>query len=441
MFEDKLRETEICAEIANLPDFLVNELRQEKDRIYTKIRPITREGREDIMLMGILHCNPYSTGARPYKGGIRFHPDVSIDLLLSLAFDMTQKAALANLPFGGAKFGIPIDPKKYTEAELREFAEKIAERLLIKNILSPDIYVPGPDVGTNSKVMFWIYNKVAELNVLAKLPNVAAVVTGKPLEHDGCPGREDATSRGVTIVLEKILKLYPQTVSQFSDSTKPTVAIQGFGNVGMNLAKLSLDSEDGFTSFSKIVAISDVNGGIYNSHGLNISKVLDYYLVNQTFAGFPASEADQITNKELLYLPVDILIPAAIENQITGENACLVTAKVICEAANEAITIEAQDYFRSTDQLVIPGVVANAGGVIVSYFEWRRNRGERRHLVDLDDDFEWVAKELRKIMVDVVITAYAASIEYQTTLVRGASIAALKNIAKQLEIKHRQVKK
>lgn len=444
MFADKLKEAEICAKIADLPNSLMDELRYEKDLIFTKIRPMTKSGKKSLMLMGVLHCNPNSTGARPYKGGIRFHPDVSIDLLRSLAFDMTLKNSIANLPFGGAKFGLAIDPRQFPDEEDRkEIAEEIALRLLLKNILSPDIYVPGPDVGTNSDTMFWMYNKVAELNVLAKLPNVAAVVTGKPIDHDGCPGREDATSRGVIIVLEKIFKLYPEVIAGFSNPTRPTIAIQGFGNVGMNLAKLSLDVGDGFSCFSKIVALSDVGGGIYNSQGLNILKVLEHYQREKKLAGFPNDEADQITNEDLLRLPVDILIPAAIENQITAENAHAVRAKIICEAANEAITLEAQDHFRKfTDQLIIPGIIANAGGVVVSYFEWRRNRGERRHLVDLAEDFEWVIRELRKIMTDIVVTpAYDASIEYKTTLVRGAEIAALKNISRQLEVKHQQIKK
>lgn len=440
VFEDKIKETLKCVRIANLPDSIVEELSLEKDLIHTKIRPMTRSGRKDMMLMGVLHCNPYSTGARPYKGGLRFHPGVTLDLLRSLAFDMTQKAALANLPFGGAKFGLAIDPREYIEEELREFAEKIAERLLLKNILSPDIYVPGPDVGTNSLVMFWIYNKVAELNVLAKLPNVAAVVTGKPIEHDGCPGREDATSRGVLVVLEKCLELYPETACKFSSRTRPTVAIQGFGNVGMNLVKLVIDAEDGSTRFSKIVALSDIYGGIYNPNGLNIRKVLEHYQTNKTFADFPTDEAVQITNEELLCLPVDILIPAAIEDQITIDNVHKIKAHVICEAANEAITLPTHEYLSATDKLVIPGVVANAGGVIASYLEWRRNRGERRHVVDLAEDFEWVKKESRNIILDSLASAHTAKIKYKTTLVRGVNIAALTSIAQLLAIKHRRKK-
>ena len=442
MFEDKIREAEICSRLANLSDSIIYELRQPEDVINTKIRPMTRSGREDIMLMGVLHCNPYSTGARPYKGGIRYHPNVTIDLLKSLAFDMTKKAAITNLPFGGAKFGLAIDPREYNrDEELREITEKAATCLLLKNILSPDIYVPGPDAGTDSEVMFWIYNTVAELNVLAKLPNVAAVVTGKPLENDGCPGREDATSRGVWIVLEKIFKLYPGIVLGLSSPARPTITIQGFGNVGMNLAKLSLDANEEFTNFSNIVALSDVDGGVYNSRGLNISKVLEHYKTNKTLAGFPQNEADQITNEELLCLPVDILIPAAIENQITAQNAHRIQARIICEAANEAIDLAAQEHFRSTDQLIIPSTVASTGGVIGSYIEWRRNRGERRHIVDLVEDFEWVIKELRRIIIDAVISAHTASVEYKTDLVRGADIFALKSIARQLEIKHRRIKK
>ncbi|OGD30499.1 hypothetical protein A2833_03250 [Candidatus Azambacteria bacterium RIFCSPHIGHO2_01_FULL_44_55] len=431
MFAEKVKQIERYAQIAGIPDKVIDELREPKDICYTKIRPIINGKQESLLLIGVFHCNPYSTGARPFKGGLRYHPGVNLDLMKTLAHGMTEKEALALLPFGGAKFGVPIDPAKQTEDDLRDITEKVAERLLLKNMLGPDIYVPGPDVGTNSTTMFWIYNKVAELNVLAKLPNVAAVVTGKPLDYDGCPGREDATSRGLWIVLKEFLQL-----ASLQLPSKPRIAIQGFGNVGMNLTKLTVDSDAEFDQFSNIAAVSDVNGGIFNGHGLDTQKVLDYYKNHKTFAGFPKEEADQITNSELLLLPVDILIPAAIENQITKENANKIIAPLICEAGNEAITPEAQSILDDRGKIVIPGIAANSGGVVVSYLEWRRNRGERRHIVDTADDFEWVKKELKNIMMNVIISTYRTAAKYRTPLAHGAHIAALENISRQLLVKH-----
>lgn len=436
MFEEKLKQIEQYARIANIPDKVVDELRMPKDVCYTKIRPIIKGKQKPMPLIGVLHCNPYSTGARPFKGGIRYHPGVTLDLMKTLAFGMTYKEALALLPFGGAKFGVPVDPTELTEDELRDLTEKAAERLLFKNILNPDIFVPGPDVGTNSMTMFWIYNKVAELNVLAKLPNVAAVVTGKPLDYDGCPGREDATSRGLWIVLREFLKLEQCFRHLFTDSARPSIAIQGFGNVGMNLAKLTVDADAEFAQFANIVAVSDVLGGIYNSRGLNTQEVLDHYRTHKTFADFPKDQADQITNPELLLLPVDVLIPAAIENQITKENANKIVAHLVCEAGNEAITPEAQSILDDCGTVVIPGIAANSGGVVVSYLEWRRNRGERRHIVDMAEDFEWVKRELNNIMVNVIASTYKTSIKYNTPLAHGAYIAALENISRQLLVKH-----
>lgn len=427
MFQDKLSQLITYAALGQISDKTIRELSEPKDICDVKIRPHIMGGEEAFRALGVFHCNPNSTGARPYKGGLRFHPNVSLDLLKTLALDMTEKCALAELPFGGAKFGMAIDPAKYSEISLREITEKIAEQLLLKNILSPDIYVPGPDMGTNSQTMFWIYNKVAELNSLAKLPNVAAVVTGKPVEYDGCPGREDATSRGVLLILNQYLRLarrFPKNSS---------VAIQGFGNVGMNLAKLILNESKEFGAYT-VCAVSDVIGGIYNPRGLNVRAVLKYYEQHRTFAGF--TEAEQVTNEELLLLPVDILIPAAVESQITEQNADLIKAKLICEAGNEVITPAAQKILDQKKLPVIPGIAANVGGVTVSYFEWRRNRGERRHIVDRDKDLLWVKEELANIMEKIIASIWERSKKTGWPLPTSAHVLALEIIQEKLQMKH-----
>lgn len=429
MFSDRLEQLRQYTKRANISDSIVEELSLEKDVCCTKFRPTIGGKQKSMMLMGIMHCNPHSTGARPYKGGLRFHQNVSLDLLRALALDMTEKCALAKLPFGGAKFGVPINPAEYSEDELRSITEQLTERLLIKGLLHPDIYVPGPDVGTNSKVMFWIYNKVAEWNPINKLPNVAATVTGKPLLYDGCPGREDATARGLLIMLTEYLRL-----AKFNFiGNRPRIAIQGFGNVGMNIARLVADEE--FDKFS-VSAVCDVKSGIYHPEGLCMTDVLHYYEKNKTFEGYPNEHASFITSKGILYLPVDILIPAAIENQITDKNVNRVKASLIVEAANEAVTpaAEAALAFRGIE--LIPGIAANVGGVAVSYIEWRKNRGERHHFVDFADDLDWVRGELRKIMVNITNEIFEYSISHSVPISEAAHILALNNISENLKMKH-----
>lgn len=435
MFKDRLQQLSEYARLGNIPESVVAELQAPHDVIKTKIRPKIQGRREEMILIGVLHCNPHSTGARPYKGGIRFHPGVNEDLLTTLALDMTEKCALAELPFGGAKFGVAMDPKKYTEAELREITERVAERGVLMGIFNPDHYVPGPDMNTNSKTMFWIYNRAAELNSQVKMPNVAAVVTGKPVEHDGCPGREDATARGLMILLNKQLTLLGDQCS--FDMKNPAIAIQGFGNVGMNLALLTLEPE---FSHYRIVAISDVSSAVYNPNGLKIAELVDYYKRNKNLAGY-AKEASaggtkEITNEELLLLPVDILIPAAVENQITDQNVDRLQAKMIVEAANEAVTPAAQSVLEEKKILFIPGIAANAGGVVVSYIEWSRNRGMRRHAVDIEEDTKWVRSELKKIMESMVLEIFAKSSSTKLSLAQSAHVLALEKIARKLATKH-----
>ncbi len=429
MFREKIAQLAKYAERSGISEKVIEELREPKDFRCPKIRVIIGDHQQDFRLMGAFNCNPYSTGARPYKGGLRYHPGVNPDLLNTLALDMTEKCALTRLPFGGAKLGLPIDPNSYKEISLRAITEKVAEQLLDDGVLNPDYYVPGPDLGTNSKIMYWIYNKIAELNKRFRIPNVPAAVTGKPVEHDGCPGREDATARGLLIVLQQYLKLKNSSLRQ----NKVMLAIQGYGNVGMNLANLTLDDE--FNRFG-VAAICDVGGGLYNPQGLDVGDVRRYYEEHRTFENYPSARADKVTPRELLELPTPVLVPAAIENQITRENASRLKAGLIVEAANEAITPAAQDILDQEGKTVIPGVVANGGGVVVSYFEWRRNRGERRHVVDFAEDLLWVHDELRKIMTSTINAVYNLSEEGGLSLTESAHRLALNIIGNQLKFKH-----
>ncbi len=427
MLKEKIKHIENICQRLNASPELFEELSQPKAVFKFKIRPIIK-GKKVILgpVMRVHHCNPHSTGARPYKGGFRFHPGVTEELLQVLAIDMTEKCALAKLPFGGAKGGVAIDPEKFTPTELRDITEKIAKELLKYNILNPDVDVLGPDVGTNSETMFWIYNKVAEENSQLRLPNVAAVVTGKPLENDGCPGREDATSKGGLIALKEFIHL-----SKILPEKGATLAIQGFGNVGANLARLAVD----LTQFNfKVLAISDKNSGLYNKNGLDFSSIDTWHREYKTFRGY--KDAEEISNEELLLLPIDVLIPAAIENQITSNNATKIQARMILELGNEAVTTEAQKLLTERGVPAIPGIAANVGGVIVSFLEWARNRGSRWHLVDLPDINHLVEQELTKIMKGVIIEVYKKSEQERISLNDSAHLLAIQNIYEKLKRKH-----
>lgn len=426
--KDKLTRLEwICRQI-DAPDWLFEELKGPKKAVIFKIRPIIRGSRQTLEVIRVQYCNPHSTGVRPYKGGIRFHPSVTVELMEVLGFDMTKKCALAELPFGGAKGGAIFDPEKYTLLEKRAITESIAQGLWANKLLGPDLDVPGPDVGTNSETMYWIYNKIAEWNsdFGLNIPNVAAVVTGKPIEYDGCPGREDATARGGLIVLEEFLKLAEDFRRKLK--SKPRIVIQGFGNVGANLFRLVPVSQ------FDVIAVSDKNSGLYSPDGLNFGPIAEWYYEKGTLKGF--SGAEEISNADMLLLDCDVLIPAAIENQITSDNTGAIKARLVLEMANEAITTEGCLIFKAMGVPVIPGIVANTGGVVASFIEWSRNRGQRWHRVDLDEIQVKVEQELDKIMREIIRKTWSKSLEKKLTLDESADVLALETLRDQLKIKH-----
>lgn len=390
-----------------------------------KIRP-TINGKKTIIypVWRVWHCNPYSTGADPHKGGFRYHPNVTEELVTVLAMDMTEKCAVAGVEFGGAKGGMPIDPASYTEDELRNITEEMAKKFLKRGILHPDRDVFGPDIGTSSQTMFWIYNKVAEES--ENLPNVTAIVTGKPPENHGCPGREDATAKGGLIVLKEFIKL-----SQCLPEKGATLAIQGFGNVGANTAQLAANHE--YFNF-KVVAVSDVNGGVYNKNGLDFSSISAWHKKHKTFRGY--KDAMEISNEHLLYLPVDVLVPAAIENQITAGNAALIQAKVVLELANEAVTEDASYILKLAGIHHIPGIAANSGGVVMSFEEWAMNRGSRWHQLDVPKLLYAAEQKLTERMQEVIRSVYGKSRKENSTMNDAAHTLAIEIIYKKLKQKH-----
>ena len=289
----------------------------------------------------------------PMKGGLRFHPEVDEAEVQTLAQLMTWKTAVVDLPYGGAKGGIAVDPRSLSKPELERLTRKFVDQ--IHDFVGPDSDIPAPDMGTNSQVMAWFMNQYQAHHGFQP-----ACVTGKPLELHGCEGREEATGRGVVIVAERLFHHLGQKLAG------QTVALQGFGNVGSHCARFLHERE------AKVVAVTDHRGGVRNSAGLDIPKLLDYAKHNDGVAGFPGG--DPTTNEELFAEPVDILIPAALGGQLTAENAPTIRARYIVEAANDPTTPEADEIFHKKDILVVPDILANAGGVSVSYFEWVQNR-------------------------------------------------------------------
>jgi glutamate dehydrogenase (NAD(P)+) len=296
----------------------------------------------------------HSIARGPAKGGIRYSPEVNLDEVRALAAWMTMKCAVVNIPFGGAKGGVRCEPSKLTTREMEKITRRYTAEIL--EILGPEKDVPAPDMNTNEQVMAWIMDTYS----MHARQTVTAVVTGKPMSLGGSKGRREATGRGVMICIQQAAKLLNMNLNGAA------VVVQGFGNVGSVSAQLL--SKIG----CKIVAVSDIQNGIYNKDGLNIDQVLEHVKKNRFLEGFPG--AQKVDNKTLLELPCDILVPAATEDQITAQNANQIKARLIVEGANGPTAIEAEPILHEKGIAVIPDILANAGGVTVSYFEWVQDR-------------------------------------------------------------------
>jgi len=310
----------------------------------------------------------------PMKGGLRYHPEVQIDEVQSMAALMTWKSALVNIPYGGAKGGIAVDPHTLSHGELERLTRKFIDQ--IHDFIGPDKDIPAPDLGTNADVMAWIMNHYSRYAGFSP-----ACVTGKPVELYGSPGREEATGRGVYLFTRELLKKLGR------DPKQTTVAIQGFGNVGSHAALFLHELG------ARIVAVSDVCGGLFNREGLDIPALSGYRKENRLIKGFPLGEA--ISNDELLTSDVDVLIPAALGGVFTTQNAREVRAKIIVEAANDPTRPGADEIFNERGIVVLPDILSNAGGVTASYFEWVQNR---QHFGAWE--LPRVRKELERILTD-----------------------------------------
>lgn len=346
----------------------------------------------------------HDTARGPSKGGIRYHPEVNLGEVAALSMWMTWKCALTDLPYGGAKGGVRVDPKQLSRGELQRLTRRYAAEIF--PLIGPDKDVPAPDVGTDQQVMAWIMDTYSQQVGYA----VQGVVTGKPLSIGGSLGREEATGRGVVYVTLEALQHMKLDVS------KTTVAIQGFGNVGSHTARIMQQAG------ARIVAVSDVSGGLYNPKGLDIPGLLRRYH-EQHEPLQTITLGDPITNEELLQLDCTVLVPAALSEQITETNAAKLRCRILAEGANGPTTLEADRILTDNGIFIIPDILANSGGVIVSYFEW----------VQDVQRFFWKAKDIQDRLQDIITSAFHRtlhfSLERRTTMRMAALMSGIDKVA------------
>lgn len=353
----------------------------------------------------------HSTVRGPGKGGIRFSPEVTLDEVKALATWMTWKCSLLNLPLGGAKGGVCVDPRKLSRAELERLTRRYTSEII--NIIGPDIDIPAPDVNTNAQIMAWMMDTYS----MNKGRSVPGVVTGKPISIGGSVGREPATGMGLYFVLEAMCeKLNLDLKSQ-------NIVVQGFGNVGGTIADIL------YKEGCNVIAVSDISGGLYFSEGLEIDKLLEWTVEGNYLKDYKDKRYKLITNDDLLIIDCDVLIPAALENQITEKNANDIKCKIVLEGANGPVTPEADKILFNKGTHVLPDILANGGGVCVSYFEYVQDI--RAYFWDL----ERINKELRKIILKAFEEVYQISKERNLQLRTAAYIIAVSRIAEAIKLR------
>ncbi len=385
----------------------VQEILRKPRRVLSVNFPVKMDDGRLLLYQGFRSQHNNALG--PYKGGVRFHPNVTIDEVKALSMWMTWKCAVAGIPFGGAKGGVTVNPKQLSQRELENLSRSFFS--MIGEIVGPYRDIPAPDVYTDSQTMAWFMDEYSKSNQ----NNSFAVVTGKPLIIGGSLGRDSATGRGVAITVEeaaRVLKMNLKTA---------TCAVQGFGNVG-SWAYEFLE-QDGV----KVVAVSDSKGGAYNKNGIKFHDATSYKKKNGSVINLPGSQP--VTNEELLELDVDILIPAALEDVITKDNAKSIKAKLVSEGANGPTTPEADDILFRNGVTLIPDILANSGGVSTSYLEWVQNLQQ----------LYWTADEvdhrLKNIMVKAFSEVYKTSQSYNVDMRTGAYIQAIGKVRDAMKIR------
>lgn len=402
--DNALRDLEEVAELLGISEDTLAILKVPKRSLAVSI-PVRMDSGNIEVFSG--YRVQHSLARGPAKGGLRYHPDVTLDEMKALAMLMTWKCSLVKIPYGGAKGGVVCDPATMSPGEIERLTRRYTSELGI--ILGPEKDIPAPDVNTNPQVMAWIMDTYSQ-NTGYSVPEV---VTGKPTEIGGSEGRFDATARGVISTIEEACRATGRSLEG------STVAVQGAGNVGGNAAKLALDRG------ARVVALSDVTGGVYNPDGLDLWSVAARVLETGSVLGSPGS--DDITNEELLALDVDILIPAALGGTITSKNVSGVRAAVVAEAANAPVTPDAERELFERGVFVIPDILCNAGGVTVSYFEWVQNI---QSLLWKEED---VYRKLHEVMVYAFYRVHELARQNNVNMRVASMMLAVDRVAKAID--------
>ncbi len=406
-FETARKQIDIVADVLGL-DSGIREILKNPKRTLTVTFPVRMDSGDYRVFTGY-RCQ-YNMARGPTKGGIRYHPGVTLDEVRALAAWMTWKCAVVNLPYGGGKGGIICDPKNMSRAELERMTRRFASE--IAPIIGPEMDIPAPDVYTDSQTMAWIMDTYS----MQKGFSVPGVVTGKPISLGGSEGRGEATGRGCAYVIREAA---PHSGVKLKGAT---VAVQGFGNAGSVAANI-LSQELG----AKVVAVSDSKGGIYKPEGLNVAEVEAHKKKTGSVVAFSGSKP--ISNEELLETKVDVLIPAALENQITKKNADKIQAKIVAEAANGPTVPEADEILHQRKIALLPDILANAGGVTVSYFEWAQDlQGYFWELADVN-------KRLERVMTQSYAQVHQAATDHKVHNRTGAYVLAIQRVVDAIKIR------
>lgn len=407
-FEMAKKQIDIVAEKMGLDENIKKYLKRVERSLIVSIPIMMDNGELEIFEGYRVH---HSTVRGPGKGGIRYSPEVYLDEIKALAIWMTWKNCLLNLPLGGAKGGVCVDPSRLSLKELERLTRRYTAEII--NIIGPDIDIPAPDINTNAQIMAWIMDVYS----MQKGRSVPGVVTGKPIEIGGSVGRESATGMGLYFILEALcckLNL---------DLKSLKVVIQGFGNVGGTIAQILYEKG------VKVFAVSDISGGLYDDRGLDIEELLSWRDQHFLFEDYDNPAYIHVNNEELLEIECDILIPSAIENQITEANASEMKCQMILEGANGPTTPEADDILKKKGIIVVPDILANAGGVCVSYFEY---------IQDINSYFwklDRINQELKNILLDAFEEVYNLSKEKKVTLRIAAYMIAIKRLSRAIELR------
>ena len=407
-FEMAKQQIDIVAKEMRLNKNITKYLKRIERSLIVSIPVIMDNGELEVFEGYRVH---HSTVRGPGKGGIRFSPGVCLDEVKALATWMTWKNSLLNLPLGGAKGGVCVDPRKLSSAELERLTRRYTAEII--NIIGPDIDIPAPDVGTDKRIMAWIMDVYS----MQKGRSVPGVVTGKPIEIGGSVGRESATGMGLYYVLDAIYKKMNLALNRSS------IVVQGFGNVGGTIAKILYEKG------AKIIAISDISGGLYDNEGLDINKLSGWVDQNHLLKDYQEENYKFIPNDKLLNIDCDVLIPAAIENQITLDNADNINCGIVLEGANGPTTPEADKILKERGIVVVPDILANAGGVCVSYFEY---------IQDIHSYFwklDRINRELESIMINTFSEVYDLSLKKNVTLRIAAYMIAISRLARAIELR------